>query len=282
MNKKMSTILIVILIIGVGVVLAVNRVALNALRLRAVEETRHIAEKQTLDNWELFFRNALTDLGREIGAQEQKLRELRAKLVRDRAQLNREQEALKRYESALSEFAGKVKVAAGGDVQAFGRAYTPDEAQAQLREFAGAVVDQQNKVKTLGETVTFMETQAREIENALRVAREQLAALQKKGEQMVRERALAELRATTLEMSAAAAGLDPNAPLTGAMRKVNDLLLQLQSHIDTVGAASEVIAGGGASGARVMTVQQALQQLDYSRRDAEIESKIRDVTGSRP
>ena len=281
MNGKMSMILIVVLIVGVGVVAAINRVALNALRLRTVEETRHIAEKQTLENWEIFFRNALNDLGREIGAQERKLADMRSKLIRDRAQWNRAKETLQRYENTLSEFAEKVKASAGGEVRAFGRAYAPEEAQTQLREFAGAVVDQRNKEKTLGETVAFMETQIREIENALRVAREQMASLQKRGEQMVRERALAELKATTLEMSGAVAGLDPNAPLTGAMRNVNDLLMRMQTHIDTVGAAFET-AATDASGARVMTVQQALRQLDYSRRDAEIEATVRAATESRP
>jgi phage shock protein A len=163
-------------------------------------------------------------------------------------------------------------------VAAYGRTYSQEAAQAQLREFASAVVDEQAKVKTLNDSVAFMEKQTQEIENALRVARDQMDKLQKKGEQMVREKSLADLKAMTLEMSGAVSGMNPNAPLTGAMKNVNDLLSKMQERIDTVGAVSEVSVKTASGDTKVVTVQQALQQLDYTEREKKIDEVVRGAT----
>ena len=149
MDKKLTVALVAIVVVGLGVIMLVNRVAINAVGLRTVEKTKEIAENQLVENWEQFFRVALLDLGREINAQEGKLQDMRVRLVKDRAQLVREKDVQAKYEGALHEFAAKVKSAGSNEVTAYGRTYTREAAQAQLREFAGAVVDQQAKVKAL-------------------------------------------------------------------------------------------------------------------------------------
>lgn len=279
MNRKWTMAVVAMAVLALGVIAYVNHVALRAMGLKAAAESQRIAESQVIDNWEIFFRRAVADLGREINAQDAKLQDLRVRLVTDRTHLAREKDLLPKYESALKEFSDKARQAGTGAVDAYGRTYTADAAQAQMREFAGAVVDEQAKIKTLEEGVKVMETQTQDIENALRVARDQMDKLQKKGEQMVREKSLADLKAMAIEISGAVGGLDPRAPLTGAMQHVNELLGKMQARIDASSAAAEVNVRMASGETRIVTVQQALQQLDYSEREKRIDAVVKGAAG---
>ena len=276
MDKRIQVMLAALVVIGIMIVIAVNRVAVKAAGLQAQEKMKEIADQQVIDNWEVFFQQALSDLGREINNQDEKLKGLRLSQARERATLERAKETLAKYNSALNEFSLKVKASQDGAVQAYGRIYTADAAKAQLSEFASAVVDQETKVETLIHVIEQGEKQMAAISDALRVAREQMHQLQQKGNQLVREKSIAELKKTSVALNNAMNGLDSDVPLTGSLKKVNELLIKMQGSIDAADAVSHGSLQTVPNGTKQVSIQEALLFLNQSSRAKAIDKKMQE------
>lgn len=276
MDKRTQVMLVAMVIIGITAAIVVNRVAVKAAGLQAQEKMKEIADQQVIENWEVFFQKALSDLGREINIQDEKLKVLRLSQVRDRVALERAKETLAKYNSALNEFSIKVKASQDGAVQAYGRTYTADAGKAQLAEFASAVVDQETKVETLVTVIEQGEKQIAAITDALRVAREQMQQLQQKGNQLVREKSIAELKKTSVALNNAMNGLDSDVPLTGSLKKVNELLMKMQGSIDSTEAVSHVSAQSVTNGTKPVSIQEAMFFLNQSSRTKAIDKKVQE------
>ncbi len=266
MDKRLTATLIVIVLIGVIVIIIANRAAINAVETRVL-----------IENWEQFFRVVLADLGDEINTRNDNLQELRAMVESYGAQLTREKEQQIKYEGVLKEFSDKVKKSGSNELVAYSQTYSSEAAQNQLREFVGAVIDGRAKIMKLDESMVLMERQIQETEKGLRIARDQVDKLQKKGEQAVREKSLAELKTMTLEMGGDARGCSTNMPLAGVFKSVNDHLVKMREHMDALRLVPAINFRISSSDSRIVSIQHVLQHHDDPERKKKIDETLYEI-----
>jgi phage shock protein A len=159
-------------------------------------------------------------------------------------------------------------------VKAHGKTYTPELAQDQLRVFVTAVVDQQEKVKGLQEGIEGKDEALGRLQQALFTARNRIAGLESKGAKLVEEKAVAELKATSMAISNAVAGLDPKAPLSGAMLEIRELIDAMQEHVDGQLAQADVATEMGHAGGELISANEAIGDGGYNGRHERIESQL--------
>ncbi len=278
MNRNLRIVLVVA-VVGVAIAAVVlNRVAIHAFGLRVNRNAQEAADRQRLDNWELFFHNSLERLGTAIESEGARLRQIRVEEAKERIALERAEGTLATYREVEEGFVQSMRQAGEAPFTLHGRTYSPDAAQAQLHEYAGAIVEQQRRVAECQGSVQVRQQAVAALENNLRVARQQMRALRERGTELVRQRSLAELKALSLEMSSVNAGLDPQGPLSGPMADIQALLARMQEHNDGLAARSEVVVATPTGTTPVLSIEEAVRQLNYSEREKDIDREVEKIT----